>query len=252
MKDLNRLHKRRHGWPIHTIKPVHPKGNKSWIFIGRTDAQAETPILWPPDAKNWLTGKDPDAGKDWRQDEKGIIEDEMVGWHHRLNGHESEQAPGVGDGQGNLACCSPRGHKELDMTEQRNWRPTKMLNVIEWRMQIETVMSHYYKTSIKKTNNIKFLARIQNSWNFHSLGAVILQNGTTSVENRPLLIKLNKHVTYDPGISLLRTLPKEITTQFDLQNWKQFHQSKMQFHSYVFFLDLQRFNIHLGLQDTFS
>ena len=86
------------------IKPVNPKGNLSWIVI---DAEAEIPILWPPDAKNWLLGKDLDAGKDWRQEEKGMTEDEMVGWHHWLNGHEFEQAPGVGDGQGGLACCSP-------------------------------------------------------------------------------------------------------------------------------------------------
>ena len=86
------------------IKPVNPKGNLSWIVI---DAEAEIPILWPPDVKNWLLGKDLDAGKDWRQEEKGMTEDEMVGWHHRLNGHEFEQAPGVGDGQGGLACCSP-------------------------------------------------------------------------------------------------------------------------------------------------
>ena len=103
------------------IQPVSPKGNQSWIFMGRTDAKAETPILWPPDAKNWLTWKDPDAGKDWRQEEKGMTEDEMVGWHHQLDGHELEQAPGVGDGQGSLACCSPWGCKELDMTERLNW-----------------------------------------------------------------------------------------------------------------------------------
>ena len=96
------------------IKPVNPKINQSWIFIGRTDAEA--PILWPPDAKNWLIGKDPDAGKDWRQEEKGMTEDEMVGWHHQLDGHEFEQAPGVGDGHGSLVCCSPWGHKESDMT----------------------------------------------------------------------------------------------------------------------------------------
>ena len=89
------------------IKPVHPKGNQSWIFTGRTDAEAEAPILWPRDVKNWLTGKDPDAGKDWRWEEKGMTEDEMIGWHHWLNGHEFEQALGVGDGQGGLACCSP-------------------------------------------------------------------------------------------------------------------------------------------------
>ena len=99
------------------IKSVSPKGNQSWILIGRTDAEAETPILWPPDVKNWLIGKDPDAGKDWRQEEKGMTEDEMVGWHHRHNGHEFEQAPGVGDGQGSLVCCSLWGCKELDTTE---------------------------------------------------------------------------------------------------------------------------------------
>ena len=103
------------------IQPVNPKGNQSWTFIGRTDVEAEAPILWPPDAKNWLLGKDPDAWKDWRQDEKGMTEDEMVVWHHWLNEHEFEQAPGVGDGQGSLACCSPWGCKELDMTKRLNW-----------------------------------------------------------------------------------------------------------------------------------
>ena len=103
------------------IKPVNHKGNQSWIFIGRTDAEAVAPILWPPDVKNWLIWKDPDAGKDWRQKEKGMTEDEMVGWYHWLDGHEFEQAPGVGDGQGSLACCSPWGHKESDMTERLNW-----------------------------------------------------------------------------------------------------------------------------------
>ena len=88
------------------IKPVNPKGNQSWIFIGRTDAEAETPILWPPDVKNSLTGKNPDAGKDWRQEEKGTTENEMVGWYHRLNGHEFESTPGVGEGQESLECYS--------------------------------------------------------------------------------------------------------------------------------------------------
>ena len=102
------------------IKPVKTKGNHSWIFIGRTDAEAETPIHWPPDAKNWLTRKDPDAGQDWRQEEKETTENEMVGWHHQLDGHEFEQALGVSDGQGCLACCSPWGCKELDTTEWLN------------------------------------------------------------------------------------------------------------------------------------
>ena len=102
-------------------KPVNPKGNQSWIFIGRTDAEAEAPILWPPDAKNWLIGKEADAGKDWRWEEKGTTEGEMIGWHHWLNGHVFEQAPGVDDGQGSLVCYSPWGHKELDMSEWLHW-----------------------------------------------------------------------------------------------------------------------------------
>ena len=102
------------------IQPVNPKGNQSWMFIGRTDAEAYFSILWPPDAKSWLIGQDPDARKGWRQEEKGIMEYEMVGWHHRLNGHEFEQALGDGEGQGSLACCSPWGRKESDMTEWLN------------------------------------------------------------------------------------------------------------------------------------
>ena len=103
------------------IKPVNPKGSQFWILIGRTDAEAETLILWPPVVKSWLIWKDPDAGKHWRQEEKWKTEDEMVGWNHRLNGHEFEQSPGVGDGQGNLVCYSPWCLKELDTTEQLNW-----------------------------------------------------------------------------------------------------------------------------------
>ena len=102
------------------IQPVNPKGNKSWIFIGRTDAEVETPVLWPPDAKNCLMGKEPEAGKDWGQEEKRVTEDEMVGWHHQLNGHEFEQTPGDSEGQGSLSCYSPWGCKQLDKTEQQN------------------------------------------------------------------------------------------------------------------------------------
>ena len=112
------------------IQPVHPEGNQSWIFIGMTDAEAETLILWPPDEKSWLIGKDPDAGKDWRQEEKGMTEDEMVGWHHQVNGLEFELAPGIGVGHGGLACCSPWGHKELDMTEWLNWTELDLLSSI--------------------------------------------------------------------------------------------------------------------------
>ena len=100
---------------------VHPKGDQSWVFIGRTDFEAENPILWPPDAKNWLIWKDPDVGKEWRQEEKGITEDEMVGWHHRLDGHAFGETPGDGDGQGGLARCRPWGCKESDTAERLNW-----------------------------------------------------------------------------------------------------------------------------------
>ena len=103
------------------IQPVHSKGDRSWVFFGRTDVEAETPILWPPHAKSWLIGKDSEAGRDRGQEEKGTIEDEMAGWHHRLDGHEFEWTPGVGDGQGGLACCNLWGRKELDMTERLNW-----------------------------------------------------------------------------------------------------------------------------------
>ena len=105
---------------LYNIQPVYLKGNKSWVFIGRTDAKTEAPILWPPNSKYWLTRKDSDAGKDWRWEE-------MVGWHHQLDGHEFEQALGVDDGQGSLVCCSPWSCKELDMTEWLNWTEHNIL-----------------------------------------------------------------------------------------------------------------------------
>jgi len=108
------------------IKPIHPKGNQSWIFIGKTDAEAEAPKPWPPDAKNWLITNNPDTGKDWRQEEKGMKEDEMVGWHHSLNGHEFEQAPGVGDGQEILACCNP-----WDLRVRHDW-VTELNLYVNW------------------------------------------------------------------------------------------------------------------------
>ena len=108
-------------WNCKETKPINTKGNQSWIFIGRTDAEPKAPILWPFDMKNWLIWKDPDARKDWRQEEKGTTEDELAGWHHKLNEHEFEQAPGIDEGHGSLAYCSPQGQKELDTTERLNW-----------------------------------------------------------------------------------------------------------------------------------
>ena len=132
------------------IQPVSPKGNQSWIFIERTDAEAKTPILWPPDAKNWLTGKDLDAGKDWRQEEKGMTKDEMVVWHHWWDEHEFEQALGVGDGQGGLACYSPWSHRvRHDWATELNWT----LNLI-WKMEYfflrlrQEWWSHYFSSAM--------------------------------------------------------------------------------------------------------
>ena len=121
------------------IQPVYPKGNQSWIVIGGTDVETETPILWLPDAKSWLIWKDRDAGKGWGQEEKGMTEDEMVGWHHWLNRHEFEWTLGIGDGQGNLACCSPWHHKKSNTTERLNWteltcRIWLMMRVFQYRL----------------------------------------------------------------------------------------------------------------------
>ena len=129
------------------IKPVHPKGNQSWIFIGRTDAEALAPILWPPDLKNWLTGKDPDVGEVWSQEEKGATEDEMVGWHCRL-GHEFEKALGVGDGLESLACCSPWGRREWDTTERLSW--TEQIN---WSLDSQVALKKCTQVKNKLSND---------------------------------------------------------------------------------------------------
>ena len=126
------------------IQPVHPKGDQSWVFIGRTDVEAETPILWLPDAKSWLIGKDPNAGKDWGQEEEGMTEDEMVGWRHWLDGHEFEQILGVGDGQGSLACCNPWVTKS-DRIERLNW------NELIWKnIKLEFNIIHFYQLKINR------------------------------------------------------------------------------------------------------
>ena len=114
------------------IQPVHPEGDQPWDFFGRNDAKAETPVLWPPDVKSWLIGKDSDAGRDWQQEEKGTTEDEMAGWHHWLDGHESQWTLGVGDGQGGLVCCDSWGRKESDTTERLNWTEGHLNKV--WRL----------------------------------------------------------------------------------------------------------------------
>ena len=129
------------------IQPVHPKGNQSWMFIGRTDVEAETPILWPPDVKSWLIGKDPDAGKDRGQEEKGTTEDEMFGWHHWLDGHEFGWTPGVGGRRGGLVFCSPWDRKELDMTERLNWTELKRISSLSLIFTIGDSFTTWSKTA---------------------------------------------------------------------------------------------------------
>ena len=125
------------------IKPVSPKGNQSWIFIGRTDAETEDPVLWPADSKNWLIRKEPDSGEDWSREEKGMTENEIVEWHHRLSGLEFEQAPGIGDGQGSLACCSTWARKEFD-TEWLNWRVFLTISKVI-RSSVKLTTLYYYR-----------------------------------------------------------------------------------------------------------
>ena len=138
------------------IQPVHSKGDQSWVFFARTDAKAETPILWPPHAKSWLIGKDSDAGRDWGQEEKGMTEDEMAGWHHWLDGHKFEWTPGVGDGQGGLVCCDSWAHKESDMTERLNWTEYSTITtncgkfLKRWEYQITWPASWETCTHVKK------------------------------------------------------------------------------------------------------
>ena len=141
------------------IKPVNPKGNQSWIVIGRPGAKAEVPILWPPDANSWLIGKDPDAGKDSGQKEKGATADEMAEWHHHLNEHETDQTLGGSKGQGSLACCSPCCHRELDMTEwlNNNW------TAVGFRKLNSRIFISYY-CRIFFSTNIYFLKKILNIW----------------------------------------------------------------------------------------
>ena len=138
------------------IQPVHSKGDQSWVFFGRNDAKAETPVLWPPHEKSWLIGKDSDAGRDWGQEEKGMTE--MAGWHHWLDGCECEWTPGVGDGQGGLECCKSWGRKELDMTEQLNW--TEMNWMTYKKTQKKTQKDNSAKSTEQCRNEIRNLKEI--------------------------------------------------------------------------------------------
>ena len=137
-------------------------GDQSWVFIGRNDAETETPIFWPPHAKSWLIGKDPDAGRGWGQEEKGMTEDEMAGWHHRLNGHEFGWTPGVGDGQGGLACCDSWGCKESDTTERLNWTEHRLYaNTTSFYIKEFNIWGFWYGRECPGTNRPWIL---RNDW----------------------------------------------------------------------------------------
>ena len=137
--------------PLHCkeIQPVHSKGDQPWVFFGRNDAKAETPVLWPAHVKSWLIGKDPDAGRDWGQEEKGTTEDEMVGWHHGPDGHEFEWTPGDGDGQGGLACCDSWGRKESDTTEWLDWTDDSKVFFINFFYHILNIVMSKLKALIQ-------------------------------------------------------------------------------------------------------
>ena len=142
------------------IQPIHSKGDQSWVFFGSNDVKAETPVLWPPHAKSWLIGKDSDARRDCRQEEKGTTEDEMAGWHHWLNGREFEGTPGVGDGQGDLACCDSWGLKESDTTERLNWTDV-MVSTTErnYKGRMKCI------TCCRDEIVVRVIWLVQNTWN---------------------------------------------------------------------------------------
>ena len=175
------------------IQPVHPKGNQSWVFIGRTDVEAETPILWPPDVKSWIIWKDPDAGKDWGQEEKGMTEDEVVGWHDRLNGHGFGWTLGVGDGQGSLACCGSWGHRVgHNWATELNWKHLPAMwqtwvRSLGWEDPLEKEMTTYSSTLAWKIPWMEEPSRLQSmgSQRVRHNWAISLVTGLYSPWNSP-------------------------------------------------------------------
>ena len=183
------------------IQPVHPKGDQSWVFTERTDAKAESPILWPPHAKSWLIGKDPDAGRDWGQEEKWTTEDEMAGWHHRFNGPESEWTPGVGDGQGDLVCCDSWGHKELDTTERLKWltdwlkEPLDESEREQWQEWFKTQHSKNKDHGIRSHHFIANGETMKTVRDFTFLGSKITSEGDCSHKIKRCLLLWRKAMT---------------------------------------------------------
>ena len=200
------------------IQPVHSKGDQPWVFFGRTDAKAETPILWPPHAKSWLIGKDSDVGRGWGQEEKGTTEDEMAGWHHRLDGCESEWTPGVGDGQGGLACCNSWGCKESDTTEGLNSEllptgrsPGEKRNS-SWNMRADIETSAW---NIQDGHSQQFTGKGYDSPK--SLVTLLLTASVCGSQTSVLRMPLEKPLWTPPLLSCLRQLPLEnhgVTSSF--------------------------------------
>ena len=167
----------------------HPKWDQSWVFFGRIDAEAETPVLWPPHAKSWLIGKDSDAGRDWGQEEKGTTEDEMAGWHHWVYGCESEWTPGVGDGQGGLVCCDSWGCKESDTTERLNWTELNHNYLIHSSADRHLVCSHVLAIANSAAINIG----IHVSLSILASSGCILSSGITGSHGRSIPSYLRNH-----------------------------------------------------------
>ena len=188
------------------IQPVHSEEDQPWDFFGRHDAKAETPVLWPPDGKSWLIGKDSDAVRNWGQEEKGMTEDEMAGWHHRLNGNEFEWTLGVGDGQGGLACCDSWGCKESDTTERLNWTEhVMMLQTFELAYFLFVYLS-FWKIHLvfeKKKKNVL----LNQTW----IGGLLIDNTWCLQEYLEFLNNL--HVTYYTSIHFLTSL-------FPFNSWR--------------------------------
>ena len=200
------------------IQPVHPKGYQSWMFIGRTDAEAETPMLWPRNVKSWLTGKDPDAGKDWRQEKKETTEDEIVGWHHQLDGHGFGWTLGVGDGQGGLACCGSWGRKESDTTEQLNWIELNSMKTgregsLVRKNILETEEHHWrrkHKWKSLRQEIIRYVLR--NCWKVSVIRVCLV------VQWQIILLPTQKTLVHSLGWENI--LEKEMATHYSILFWK--------------------------------
>ena len=202
------------------IKPVNPKGDQFWIYIGKTNAEADTPILWPPDVKCWLIGKDPDTGKDGQQEEKGMTEDEMVGWHHWLDGHEFEQALGVGDGQWSLVSYSSWGCKESDMTEWLNWTE---LNWIRMEfLSCETSSCSHMALYIQRWYWLGSVASFADNWVACSQARA--QQGTLTLMPTEIYIVMSRSVSpivLRPVLGIVLTLDSVLPNLEQLMSWLQ-------------------------------